>query len=295
MPDNARIVIPVMGAGGGSGRSVLAGMLAACLTPAADTVVLDIAPRLASPWPAWQIEPGAGLASLPPTERTTPARIRAAASRCEGPDGDWQVLTDQRDWSTPPLDLPTAPAAWYQLAAAGGWQAIVADTTHPVAHDIVAARSDHRTSLTAQWCALPYAVPVLTAAATGPGVAALQMALRAATAEGLPVRRAVVTLVSLGEGRLAAPVRAAATMLQGQVHSVVHIPYDPHVRAYGLADARRLTARRTREALAELAGAVIASTRDTWGHPLPAAPVPAAAPRPGALPAAAFPVLASAL
>ncbi|GHI52708.1 hypothetical protein Srubr_25540 [Streptomyces rubradiris] len=266
-----------MGASGGSGRSTVSGLLAASLSTAGSAIVLDTAPRLASPWPAWPAKPGAGLASLPPDEPFTRAQVQAAASELPGPGGNWHVLTDHQEWHHGQLSLPSAPAAWYQLASGGGWQAVVADTTHPVAHDIVTARAGRRTGQTAAWCSLPFAVPVLCALATGPGVAALQTAVKAASAEGLPLQRTVVALSVPGEGRLPPPVKAAATMLQPQVSAVVTVPFDSHVRGHGMAQADRL-GRRTYEAGAALAAAVLDAAHRAWGHPLPAAPVPAALP-----------------
>lgn len=236
--------------------------------------MLDTAPRLASPWPSWPAEYGAGLVSVPPDRPFTRDQVQAAASRSGGPAGTWSVLTDHREWSHGPLDLPTDPAAWYQLAAAGGWQAVVADTSYPVAHDIVAARTRGLPGLTAAWCALPFAVPVLCAPASGPGVAALQTAVKAASAEGLPLQRMIVALTATGEGRMPPVAKAAATMLQPQVSTVVHVPFDPHIRVHGLADANRL-ARQTVAAGSALVSAVLASAQRTWGDPLPPAPVPA--------------------
>lgn len=185
------------------------------------------------------------------------------------------MLTDHQEWHQGQLALPSDPAAWYQLGAGGGWQALVADTTHPVAHDIVTARAGGRTGQTAAWCSLPFAVPVLCALATGPGVAALQTAVKAASAEGLPLQRAVVVLTAPGEGRLPASVKAAATMLQSQVSAVVTMPFDARIRNHGLAGADRL-GRRTTEVGACLVAAVLDSAHRTWGDPLPSAPVPAA-------------------
>jgi len=246
------------------------------------TCVFDITHRLASPWPSWPTEPGAGLATVPPHQPVTRRQVLAAASLCSAPGGcSWQVLTDHQEWNSPPLPLPTDPAAWYQLAAAGGWQTVIADTAHPVAHDIVTARCEGRSGLTAAWCALPFSVPVLCAAATGPGVHALHTAVKAASAEGLPLQRAVVALVATGEGRVPAPVQAAATMLQSRVSAVVKVPYEPHIRTHGMADAERLKPRVLSSAT-ELAHAVLASAHSTWGDPLPPAPVPATAPPPPA-------------
>ncbi|MBC2878434.1 hypothetical protein H7K43_25890 [Streptomyces sp. TYQ1024] len=237
--------------------------------------MLDTVPRLSSPWPTWVSAPGGGLPALPPDLPLSRRQVREAASRCQGPAGEWQVLTDHQDWSCPPLSLPTDPAAWYQLAAIGGWQAVVADTGHAVAHDIVTARCEGRSGTTAAWCGLPFAVPVLCAAANGDGVQALQTAVQAALAEGLPLQRTVVALVCLADGRLPASVRAAITMLQGRVAAVVTVPWDPQIRVSGLRNIGRLKAR-TVQAGAELAQRVLDAAKTAWGDPLPPAPVPAA-------------------
>ncbi|MBZ4321529.1 hypothetical protein JNW98_19555 [Streptomyces sp. SCA2-4] len=239
--------------------------------------MLDTVPRLSSPWPAWVTFPGGGLSAVPSDVPLSRRQVRDAASRCQGPAGEWQVLTDHQDWSCPPLSLPADPAAWYQLAAIGGWQTVVADTGHAVAHDIVTARCEGRPGTTAAWCGLPFAVPVLCAAANGDGVQALQTAVQAATAEGLPLQRTVVAVVSLADGRLPAPVRAAITMLQGRVSAVVTVPWDPQVRVGGLRAFGRLKAR-TVQAGTELAQAVLDAAKTAWGDPLPPAPVPAALP-----------------
>ncbi|WP_327393815.1 hypothetical protein OG533_39905 (plasmid) [Streptomyces sp. NBC_01186] len=274
-PAHVRLLIPVLGPAGGSGRSTTAGLLAAVFSSAGPSVVLDTTPRLASPWPLWCAEPGGGLASIPPDQPATRQRIQQAASRCPAPAGrEWQLLTDHQEWSGAPLSLPTDPAAWYQLAAVGGWQTVIADTPHAVAQDVIAARCAGRSGQTASWCSLPFAVPVLCAAATGPGVQALQVAMKAAIAEGLPLQRMVIAFISTGEGRPPAPVRAAATMLRSQAFAVVSVPCDPHIRTYGMSDAHRLRPK-TLEAGHELARAVLASAHRVWGDPLPAAPAPA--------------------
>ncbi|MFD8385194.1 hypothetical protein ACFV2X_42880 [Streptomyces sp. NPDC059679] len=202
----------------------------------------------------------------------------AAASRCAGPeDRHWYVLTDHQQWSSSPLNLPHAPEAWYQLGAAGGWQALVADTSHPVAHDVVSARCEGHGGLTAAWCSLPFSVPVLCTAATGQAVHALQTAVSAAAADGLPLQRMVLAVVAVSEGRIPAPVRAAITMLQDRVSSVVMVPFDPHIRAHGMTQVARLKPR-TLGAGTQLAHRILDSLHSMWGDPLPPAPVPALAP-----------------
>lgn len=279
VPETARLVIPVMAAVGGSARSTTALLIADELVTAADTVVMDLAPRLASPWPSWSgAAPAAqagGLAALPTDRPLTRADIRAAAAVRKTAEGDWDVLTDGREWHAAPLNLPREPAAWYQLASAGGWQALVADTTHPVAHDVLGARCAGTPSLTHSWCSLPFAVPVLCAQATADGIQALQQAVMVLHAEGLPLQRTVVVLAATADGRLPAVVRAAATMLSSRAAAVVHLPHDADIRAYGLQSQPARIRPRTRQAARELATAVLAAARTAFGDPLPPAPQPA--------------------
>ena len=274
IPARARLIVPVIGAGGGSGRSVTAGLLALGLAAAASPVVMDTAPRLASPWPAWVDQEGAGLASLPPHNPTSRADITAAASPCHGTAGTtWHVLTDRQPWNAPSLDLPEDPRAWYQLSATGTWQAVVADTTYPAAHDIVDSHTRGGGTTTA-WCDLPFAIPVLCAPTTGPGIALAQTTVMAAEASGLPLQRFVLAMVATSPGRPPSPVRAGLTMLQPKVGQMVTIPYDDHIAAAGLREPHRLKPRTTASADA-LARAVLSLAHTTWGTPLPAAPTPA--------------------
>jgi hypothetical protein len=275
LPVGARLLVPVMAATGGSGRTTTTNSLAMGLAASGSTVVLDLAPRLSSAWPARVAEQGAGgLAALPPDRPLTRSAVQQACSVNTASTGDrWHVLSDGREWHTQPLALPELPAAWYQLAAIGGWQAILADTVHPLAHDVLAARCAGELGQTRGWYELPYAVAVLCAPATANGIQALQQAVMALHAEGLPLQRTVVALVATGDGRPPATVRAAATMLTARTAAVVHLPYDPHIRAHGLNAARLRP--RTRQAAAQLTTAVLAVAHTTWGQPLPDAPQPA--------------------
>ncbi|MGW3498498.1 hypothetical protein [Streptomyces sp. NPDC001020] len=264
-----------MAATGGSGRTTIASLLAAGLAAAGTTVVLDLAPRLSSPWPARLAEQSVGgLAALPPDQPLARSAVQqACAVNIVANDVRWHVLSDGREWHTQPLGLPESPAAWYQLAAIGGWQAVIADTVHPLAHDILAARCAGELGQTRGWYELPYAIPVLCATATADGIQALQQAVMALHAEGLPLNRTVVVLVATSDGRPPAAVRAGATMLTARTAAVVHLPYDPNIRAHGLGTARLRP--RTRQAAAQLTGAVLAAAHTTWGQPLPDAPQPA--------------------
>ncbi|WP_331763829.1 hypothetical protein OH738_40245 (plasmid) [Streptomyces hirsutus] len=264
-----------MAATGGSGRTTVASLLGAGLAANGSTVVLDLAPRLSSPWPARLAEQKVGgLAALPPDQPLTRSAVQQACAVGADTDGSsWRILSDGREWHTQPLALPESPAAWYQLAAIGGWQVVVADTAQPLAHDLLAARCAGEIGQTRGWYDLPYAVPVLCATATAQGVRSLQQAVMALHAEGLPLQRTVVAMISTGDGRPPVAVRAGATMLTSRTAAVVQVPYDPHIRAHSLAAARLRS--RTQQAAAQLTGSVLAAAHATWGHPLPDAPQPA--------------------
>ncbi|WP_328406393.1 hypothetical protein OHS70_38355 (plasmid) [Streptomyces sp. NBC_00390] len=266
-------MVPVIAATGGSGRSTVANLLACGLALSGRTAVLDTGPRLSSPWPAWTNGQAVqGLSSLPSDRPLSRAMVHQAAAQKPGlaAETTWQVITDGREWHSAPLALPHDPAAWHQLAAIGDWQAVIADTSHPVAHDVLAARCEDRTGLTRGWCDLPFAIPVLCAAATASGVQALQQAVMAMHAEGLPLQRTVAVMVSTSDGRPPAVVRAGATMLAPRTFAVIPLPFDPSIRAHGLREPARLRSR-TRQAAAALAAAVLAASHATWGEPLPQA------------------------
>ncbi|WP_108989890.1 hypothetical protein [Streptomyces coelicoflavus] len=282
LPMGARLTVPVMAATGGSGRTTVARLLGAGLASSGSTVVLDLGPRLSSPWPALLDEQKTGgLAALPPDQPLTRSAVQQACvvqhGRAVGGSNaggaTWHLLSDGQEWHTRPLNLPEDPAAWYQLAAIGGWQAVVADTVHPLAHDLLAARCAGKIGRTRGWYDLPFAVPVLCAAATAQGMRCLQQAVMVLHAEGLPLRRTVVALVATGDGRLPVAVRAGATMLASRTAAVVQVPHDPHVHAHSLAATRLRSC--TRQAGAQLAGAVLTAAHTAWGRPLPGAPHPA--------------------
>lgn len=270
LPVEARLIVPVLAPSGGAGRSTLSCLLAGRAggygrdggarhrsTPHLALARLDFGPRGG--------RPGRAAPSAPLSRET----VRASCMPLRGPVADFEVLTDGREWSAPPLDLPSDPAAWYQLAAIGGWRTAVVDTAYPITHDLLTARCADVPGLTRTWTALPYAVPVLCAAATAEGVQSVQQAVMVMSAEGLPLHRAVAVLVATGDGRLPAVVRAAATMLSGRTAAVVHLPYDAGVRASGLRSGRVHS--RTRQAAAQVAAAVLAAAHQSWGDPLPPA------------------------
>ncbi|MGW2562267.1 hypothetical protein ACWCXB_24020 [Streptomyces sp. NPDC001514] len=266
-----------MAATGGSGRSTVSGLLAHALAPAGEVAVFDLAPRLTSPWPGrFTAGSGAqGLAALDPHTPHSRDDVRAACFDVAwGEQHAWQLLTDPGEWHAVPLELPEQPSAWHQLAAIGGWQAVVADTPHQVGHDIAVARCANRAGTTREWYELPHSIGVLTATATANGVQTLQLAVRALQADGLPLDRTVVCLVSTDDRKAPPVVRAAAAMFAAHVSAVLDLPYDAALRTHGLQPKSRLNAK-TLAAAERLAAAVLTAAHTAWGEPLPDAPRPA--------------------
>ncbi|GAA1937427.1 hypothetical protein GCM10009716_49380 [Streptomyces sodiiphilus] len=218
-----------------------------------------------------------GLPAVPPDRPLSRRHLLDAASAAPGQPHPWHVLTDPQPWSAPPLRLPEDPAAWYQLAAVGGWQTVLVDTGHAAGEDLVLAHHAGQDSVTARWCALPCAVPVWCSAATSAGVARLLTALSAADAAHLPLRHSIVVLAATGDGRTPAPVRAAAAMLSSRVAAVVDLPYDPRVRSHGPVPGEKLS-RRLSHSGDGLAAAVLAAAHARFGNPVPAAAQPAPIP-----------------
>ncbi|MGW2869949.1 hypothetical protein [Kitasatospora sp. NPDC001225] len=252
-----RLVVPVLGAAAGCGRSTVALLAAAGLARLAPTVVLDCAPTALSPWRRWPLAGGTGLASVPADRSLHTGQVRAAASSCL--DGLVQVLTDRRPWSQPPLALPSAPSAWPALAGMGGWRVSVADTALTVADDLGDAGVRSRT---ARWMLLERAVPVICAPTSREGLEAAAVAIAAAESAGLPLQRCVLVLVGVAGG-MPRQCRAVATMLAPRVGAVVRVPHCPAWRAHALRTDR--LSRRFEAAGSQLTDTLITTAERSWG------------------------------
>ncbi|MET9019419.1 hypothetical protein ABZV93_05520 [Actinopolymorpha sp. NPDC004070] len=269
LPRGVRALLPVLGANGGVGRSALAGLLAQVLAPTTRTVLVDTVPRGASPWADWlglgvtggavrdvSRDEAVGLpaALVPPGRPLDPDAVRDAALRRSVPvrrrrrgddlpdlgadaaDGPgYDVLTDARPWTRPPVAVPEDPRWYAHLLETGGWFAGVVDTSTPVALAHVAARNAVRPSALDEWSRRPDAVPVLVTSASGFGAAALARLVQVLEHDGLAVDRMVAAVVDVAgtdpprwmDGELA-PVR-------DRLAAVVRVPHDKAIRADGLA------------------------------------------------------------
>lgn len=250
LAEGQRLVVPVLAAAGGSGRSTVAGLLALGLAAAGRTVLVDAAPAAASPWPGSVARPGAGTAALVAAgEAVRPAEVFAAASRLSARlAADLHVLTDTGE--APPAGWPgDEPRPWLSWADVGHWARVVVDSQLPLAAGLAAGVHTGQPGAATRWLALPDAVPVLVAPSSGRGGEQLLATVAAADRLGLPTVGWVLALVDFAPGRPPARLRASLALLADRVHAVIRVGYDPRIRAVGLREPERLPAASLRAGL----------------------------------------------
>lgn len=268
LAEGQRLVVPVLAAAGGSGRSTVAGLLALGLATAGRTVLVDAAPAAASPWPGWVARPGAGTAALVAAgEAVRPAEVFAAASRLSARlAADLHVLTDTVG-TMPPVGWPgDEPRPWLSWAGVGHWARVVVDSQLPLAAGLAASVHTGQPGAATRWLALPDAVPVLVAPSCGRGGEQLLATVGAADRLGLPTVGWVLALVDFAPGRPPARLRASLALLADRVHAVIRVGYDPRIRAVGLREPERLPAASARAGLRlahAVRGALAARTAST--------------------------------
>lgn len=233
LPEHVRLLVPVLAAGGGQGRSTVAALLAAEFARATSTsIIFDTVPRALSPWHGWVSRQGGGLESIPPDRPLTAQQTLDAASTCTAGDTSWQVLTSHQPWGSAPLRLPDEPAAWNQLANIGGWATVTVDTGYSVLEDLDYARFTGAPSRTAGW--MTARSVVLCVDQSAQSVERAQAVIDLAESDSLPVNRIILVVTARsarGEPRAAS---AGLTMLAPRVHAIVRMPYDQAINAFGI-------------------------------------------------------------
>lgn len=258
-----RLVVPVVSATGGAGRSTVAEGLSRALTDQVGAVaVADCSPRGLSPWRARVAEPcGGGLAALGTAwDRIDDGTARLLAGAVSYLAGDElvHVYTDTAPAAGGEpggrrlLAFPPEPRAWQTLLAT--YRGIVVDTPAGVTTDVLYATGRGRTPYLPKWfeCGAD-AVAVLTTTADARAAAAALEAVTALEGLSLPTERLVVAVVNLAPGGVPRRVRSRLALLEGRVGAVVELPYDPALRAEGVAQRGGESA----DAFAELAAAVL--------------------------------------
>lgn len=281
----SRLVVPVVAATGGAGRSTVSEALARALGPYLGSLaVADCGARGSSPWVHRITAPaGGGLACLRAgwnrLDEGTPGLLAAAASRLAGQEAV-HVYTDTTPATAagptasvsggtagvpPILAFPPRPDVWRTLLHT--YHGVVVDTPFSVTTDVLYAAQRGRPSDLARWFACEAdVVGVIAATADARSANALLEAVTALEAAALSADRFVVALTHMAPGPAPRRVRSRLALLDGRVGAVVELPFDAGLHGgNGLGGARESEA-----AHRALAGAVLART----SAPLGPAPAP---------------------
>lgn len=264
-----RLIVPVCSATGGVGRSTVVSLLAYGMAAYVQPVgVVDAGLRGQSPWPGWvsqphpkssavvdwhhrmHPEPGAGLPA--------PEVIHNAGGRFLADDGV-QVFTDTSPWQAPMLEVGDDPRWWAPVLAA--YRSVLVDLPPGVLTDLF--RSQHREEVTgirrwieagAGWRAA--VVPVVVTSLAGAAASAAYATLGALEQAGVGIDRMVVAAVNTQSGRVPNSAARAVQLMERRGATVIRIPYDPILRASGVAEFEQASAQ-TIQGLSTLLDAVL--------------------------------------
>lgn len=234
------LVVPVMSAAGGAGRSTLAALLAAGLHQRTShgsgraVGVCDIRPRAASPWPGWldhTAERGTSwLAECTADPRRFAQQMRRSTSAIDGADGRpiW-VMTD-----TGPLGLRYAgadpgPAFW--APALRYLRAAVIDADSLEGFRLARQAAGGEPASAAAWMATPLArtVGLWVTDPSPAGMSATLAAITTAQECDLPMERLVVAVNDpRGDGWAARSL--SRRLLADRVGAIVEIAHDVELR-----------------------------------------------------------------
>jgi hypothetical protein len=229
------VVVPVMSAAGGVGRSTVAALLAVALhqrtTDSKDRAVAlcDCRPRCASPWPGWldhTAEHGTSWLAGCPADQFG-REIRRSTSAIDVPGGRplW-VLTDSGPLVPDFAGADPGPATWTPLLRY--LRVAVIDGDPLEGFRLARQQADGEPSTAAAWMALP---SVSTAAVwvTDPSPAGMARTLEAMTAAeacGLPMRQVVVAVNDCRGHGWPARSRSRRTLLADRVGAIVELGHD---------------------------------------------------------------------
>ncbi|MEQ7126958.1 hypothetical protein ABN034_20780 [Actinopolymorpha sp. B11F2] len=290
LPHGVRALVPVFAPIGGAGRSTVSGLLAQVLAPTTRTLVVDSAPPSSSPWPGWlgidageRPHPGlpavlshgpvAGLASVVGRPVPLGGRGRGPGRGREdpldvGPGGfggpSYDVLTDCRPLTTPPVVVPEVPRWYVDVLESGSWFAGVLDLRAPVPAAHVQARNAGLASVLDLWWRRADAVPVVVLPSSGDGLRATRRLLALLDRDGLSPARIVLAVVDVAGPDVPRHVRTEIAGLgradQRGAATVVPVPYDPAIRAYGLSRLDQVS-HAVLDAVTDIARLVVAGVR----------------------------------
>lgn len=229
-----RSTVVVASALPGAGCSVAAGALASVLATRGSCAVLDVAPRVLSPWPrAVTRRARAGFTVGSPKSDTVRAMVSSRELLAPAGAG-FDVLTEV---SSPAGADPRDLAWWRDARAAGGWLFVLVDLGTPLLTDPLAC---------ARWARCTSAVLVLVVPTTRPAVAAATRLITSWEAGGSTCGRVVLARLSRAPGRSDGRVLAELTMLDRRVGAIVPLPFDRELHRGGLRGIDRMQPRTAR-------------------------------------------------
>ncbi len=289
------LIVPVMSAAGGVGRSTVSALLAAALhRHTTDSwnravAVCDTRPRGASPWPGWLdhiAEHGTGwLAGCTADAQKFAAEVRRSTSAINAGDGRpiW-VLADTGPMA--PAFSGTDPGPWFWAPVLRYLRAAVIDGDAMEGFRLGRQHAGGGPGTATAWMTLPLArtAGLWVTDPSPSGLARTLEAMTAAEACGLPMQQMVVAVNDAHGHGWAARSRSRRTLLTDRVGAIVEIVHDPDLRRdHRPAFTPEHLGRPDIEALVS---AVIAAA----GRPLPRPaavpePAPALTPAPAAVPA----------
>jgi len=281
VPPAGRLTIPVLAPTGGSGRSTLSYLLAACVAEHARTLVVDSAPPLASPWEDWVTRPAADegaaekLRTLGADSSVSPQQAYAAAgSVATGTGGDFSVLQAARETSPTMVNLFAPRIA-------------VVDTDVSVLRDLSIDPSPPSGLLggLGEWLGSRACAPLLCAPAGAKGITDLSLAVHRLR-DRVHTERFWVAVVGIAAPEIPRRVQAGLTLLEPYVAGTVRVPHEQRLHAVGTPSWARSTPR-LRASVHQLLGALTTSPAADADAPAPASRV--STPTPGGTDALAHP------
>jgi hypothetical protein len=240
----APLVVPVLSAAGGTGRSTVAAILALALNNrtvdklSRAVAVCDSSPRAVSPWPGWvdhAAERGtAWLATCAGDAERVAREVRCSTSALKaGADRPIWVLTDTGALRPEFSGADPGPQFWAPVLRY--LRAAVIDTDSLEAFRLVRQQANGELSTIAAWMADPGArtAAVWVTDPSPAGVARTLEAMTAAEQCGLPMRQLVVVVNDHRGHGWASRARSRRTLLADRVGAIVELRHEAGLLRHG--------------------------------------------------------------
>lgn len=251
-PLQGRLLVPVLAAHAGAGRSTTTALLAQAIADRR-VLVLDTADRVSSCWGEWVERPGLGIAGF---DEARPGGVHARLSRLTATSDRVDVLTDVRDRLSAPYPVRNA-IEWHHVAALTTHPVVLADT-HDELLPLLVRWSHCNGDVTASlWLSSASSRPLLCVPSTGRGIDEALETVTLLEQLGLSPHRLNCVVVEISSSTVPRWVQAGLTLLEPRVAHIVRLPHNRRL----LSGERPLLAKadaRTRRAYTSLARHLIA-------------------------------------